>query len=61
MARKKEKGIGKRVAIYVPVDEEPILDKIAQRLKITRADGFRSSFSFEVIRLLKVALAADNK
>jgi len=61
MARKKEKGIGKRVAIYVPVDEEPILDKIAKRLKDTRAEGFRSSFSFEVIRLLKVALAADVK
>lgn len=61
MARKKDKGIGKRVAIYVPVDEEPILDKIAKRLSKTRAEGFRSSFSFEVIRLLKVALAVDTK
>jgi len=57
MARTKEKGIGKRVAIYVPVEDEPILDKIARRLDQTRKEGFRTSFSFEVIRLLKIALA----
>ena len=59
MARTKEKGIGRRVAIYVPVEDEPILDMIAKRLKLTRAEGFRSSFSFEVIRLLKVALGVE--
>jgi len=56
MARLKGKGIGKRVAIYVPVEDEPILAMIAKRLKLTRKEGFRTSFSFEVIRLLKVAL-----
>ena len=57
MGRKKGKAIGKRVAIYVPVDEEPVLDKIAERLKHTRAKGYRTSFSCEVIRLLKDSLA----
>lgn len=53
------KGIGRRYALYVPVDEEPLMEQVRGRLDARRAEGSRSSLSFEIIRLVKLGLASD--
>jgi len=55
MARpKKEMGI--KLAVYVPSEDAHIVDKIRSLEDQHRKEGYRTSVSFETIRLVKLGL-----
>ena len=50
------KGIGRKLAVYVPKSDEFVIDEI-ELLKETRQKaGYRTSLSYELIRLTKLGL-----
>lgn len=50
------KGIGKKLAIYVPKEDEWVVDRLEDIQKNRRAEGYRTSLSYELIRLVKERL-----
>jgi hypothetical protein len=50
------KGVGKKLAIYVPREDEFVLEEL-EKLRTARARaGYRTSLSYELIRLTKLGL-----
>jgi len=49
-------GKGLKVDMYVPKKSLWIVDEIQRRVNAVRKLGYRTSFNFEVIRLLKSGL-----
>jgi hypothetical protein len=55
---RKSKGIGKKLAIYVPKEDEYVIEELNKILDKQIRAGFRTSFSFELVKALKAGLAA---
>ena len=50
------KGVGRKLAIYIPNEDGFVLDEL-EHLRIARAKaGYRTSLSYELIRLVKLGL-----
>lgn len=49
-------GPGTKVSIYVPPEDFSVLKQVDMLIDDLRTAGYRSSRSFEVVRLLKVGL-----
>lgn len=50
------KGIGRKLAVYVPKADEFVIDEL-EALRVARQKkGYRTSLSFELIRLAKLGL-----
>ena len=56
-ASKKIKGIGKKLAIYVPREDEYVLEELNRIIDTQTKLGFRTSLSFELVKTLKAGLA----
>jgi len=52
-------GKGLKLAVYVPPDAMWIVGKIRRLSAAVKARGYRSSFNFEIVRLLKFAIKCD--
>ena len=50
------KGVGRKLAIYVPKVDEWVIDELDEIQKARLAEGYRTSLSYELIRLVKEAL-----
>jgi hypothetical protein len=50
------KGIGRKLAVYVPKSDEFVIDEIEELKKARQSKGYRTSLSFELIRLAKLGL-----
>lgn len=51
------KGKGKKLAIYVSSEDMPVVDGIEGIVNKRKEAGFRTSFSFEIVRLARLGLA----
>ena len=60
-AGKPTKGIGRKLALYVPKEDEYIIDEIEKIKKEHTRQGFKTSLSHELIRLLKKVLPKRRK
>jgi len=47
------KGVGKKLAIYVPKEDEWVIDKLMTIQSDRRKEGYRTSLSYELVRLVK--------
>jgi hypothetical protein len=56
LKRKNTKGIGTKLAIYVPKEDEWVIDQLETIKTNRRKDGYRTSLSYELIRLVKERL-----
>jgi hypothetical protein len=58
MARKSKegKGIGKKLAIYVPNEDMYVIDELNKVMENRIKEGFRTSLSFELVKALKDGL-----
>jgi len=54
--RKNSKGIGTKLAIYVPKEDEWVIDRMESIQRDRRTAGYRTSLSYELIRLVKERL-----
>lgn len=54
----KIKGVGKKLAIYVPKEDEYVIEELNKIVDSQIRQGFRTSFSFELVKALKSGLAA---
>jgi hypothetical protein len=52
------KGIGKKLAIYVPKEDEYVVEELNKIVDSQIRLGFRTSFSFELVKSLKAGLAS---
>lgn len=52
------KGIGKKLAIYVPREDEYVVEELNKIADTQTRLGFRTSLSFELVKILKVGLAS---
>lgn len=50
------KGIGKKLAVYVPKEDEWVIGRLEEIQSNRRAEGYRTSLSYELIRLVKERL-----
>jgi len=50
------KGIGKKLAVYVPKCDEFVIDAIEELKQAHQRKGYRTSLSYELIRLAKLGL-----
>jgi len=55
---KKVRGIGKKLAIYVPKEDEYVIEELNKIWDRQVRAGFRTSFSFELVKALKAGLAS---
>jgi len=50
------KGVGKKLAVYIPREDDFVLEEL-EALRVARARaGYRTSLSYELIRLVKLGL-----
>jgi len=56
---KETKGVGQKLAVYVPKEDVFVVDKIKGLMDQHKKEGYRTSLSFELIRLAKVGLIAS--
>lgn len=50
------RGVGRKLAIYVPKIDEWVIDELEKIQKDRLAEGYRTSLSYELIRLVKERL-----
>jgi hypothetical protein len=53
---KENKGIGKKLAIYVPREDLYVIDELNKVMEARIKEGFRTSLSFELVKALKAGL-----
>jgi hypothetical protein len=53
---KERKGIGKKLAIYVPKEDLYVIDELNKVMESRIKEGFRTSLSFELVKALKAGL-----
>ena len=54
------KGTGRKLAVYVPKDDEYVIKEIEGIMQSRKDSGLKSSLSFELIRLAKLGLEHKN-
>ena len=59
MSAKKTKGVGKKLAVYVPKCDEYVVDELERLGEKHSKEGYRTSLSFELIRMAKIGLVAS--
>ena len=61
MSPKRERGvgIGRKLAIYLPKQDEFLFDHIEKTMEVRGKDGYHTSLSFELIRLAKLGVRAQ--
>ena len=55
----KTAGSGKKLAIYVPKEDEFVISELEKIQAKRAAEGFRTSLSFELVRALKDGLKSS--
>lgn len=53
------KGVGRKLAIYVPKCDEYVVDEVEALMEQHAIEGYRTSLSFELIRMAKLGLIAS--
>jgi hypothetical protein len=51
-----QKGIGKKLAIYVPREDEFVITALEKMIEKSRAEGYRTSFSYQFVKAAKFGL-----
>ena len=54
----KQKGTGQKLAIYVPQCDEYVIDELKKEQARHNKEGYRTSLSFELVRVAKIGLIA---
>lgn len=49
-------GSGVKIDLYVPGVDQWVVDEVERRVAVQKAGGFRTSFSFELLRVVKIGL-----
>ena len=49
-------GKGRKLDLYVPADDLWVIDEIERRVSVVKRRGYKTSFNFEVLGLLKFAV-----
>jgi hypothetical protein len=52
------KGVGKKLAIYVPREDEFVIKELEKAMEDRIKEGFRTSLSFELVKALKEGLTS---
>lgn len=58
MSKKENKGIGRKLAVYVAKDDFHVLEALEEFIQQHKRQGYRTSLSFELMRVAKIGLLA---